>query len=277
MSTPPPDPRPQMTPARLAGVQRVHGQDGLAVFSVRPETGVLPEFSAGQHTTLCWEHAGQPVVRYYNIASAPQQRASWEFYVVRVDKPGATTGDLFALPVGAPLWLGAPSGRFTLARTARRHLALAATGTGLAPYISILRDLRQHPGDVSAVTLWHGVRHPTDLGYRGELEDLVRSAPFPLTYIPTASRAAASDRKHDPLLSYGRVDTLLAQVLDLPLPADPRGADLAPAHEAAALRELLPPGDTAVFLCGNPNMVRSFAACAEGSPYHADLVYEKYW
>ncbi|TAH39255.1 MAG: hypothetical protein EYC70_00275 [Planctomycetota bacterium] len=277
MSPPPTDPRAQMAPARLLEVQRVNGQTGLAVFTLQPESGELPEFTAGQHTTLCWEHEGQPVVRYYNIASAPEQRGRWEFYVVRVDKPGVATPELFALPVGSRLWLGTPSGRFTLERTRKRHLALVATGTGLAPYISMLRHLRRAPQSVDAVSLWHGVRHPSDLGYRDELEQLARSAPFRMAYVPTASRATAAERKHDPALSFGRVDTLLCRVLGLPLPDDPRGAHLAPAHDRERLRAQLPEGDTATFLCGNPNMIRSFAACAEGSPYHADLVYEKYW
>lgn len=271
------DPRPGMSPAILAGIERLPGAPGLAVFTVRPDGTEVPSFTPGQHMALAWEHGSETVVRHYSIASAPEQRDRLEFYVVRSDRGGPGTGDLFLMEPGARVWLGPPQGDFTLARTSRRHLALVATGTGIAPYVSMLRHSRAAPGPhPAAVTLWHGVRLPAYLGYRGELEVLQRSAPFPFVYVPTASRLEAASRDAEPTISRGRVDELLAVTLGLGGPRDTARVHLAPAHDPAHLRALLPPGETAVYLCGHPQMIRSFEIAARPSAYHADLVTERF-
>ncbi|HEX9793705.1 MAG TPA: FAD-binding oxidoreductase [Planctomycetota bacterium] len=272
------DPRAGMTQACLESLHRLPNAPGLAVLRVRPaDGGAVPAFTAGQHATLAFESGGAVAVRYYSIASAPEQRVAFEFYVVRVEQKGASSADLFDFEPGHPLWFGAPGGGFILARTDREHLALVATGTGLAPYVSILRHLRAEAAAgrpvPAGVSLWHGVRHAADLGYHAEMTALQREAPFPFRYVPTVSRPAESPGFDAGTHSQGRVDRLLLQVLGV----EAAGAHLAPSIDVAALMRLLPAGRTGVFLCGNPKMVQAFEASARGSEWHEPLVYEKYW
>ena len=94
---------------------------------------------------------------------------------------------------------------FTLDRVpAGKAVLLVATGTGLAPYMSMLRTMLVNDTSRPYVVL-HGARYSWDLGYRGELESLARLRPN-LTYIPTITRPDEDPhfRGHT-----GRVQTLL--------------------------------------------------------------------
>jgi len=172
--------------------------------------------------------------RAYSIASSSVERHYVEFYVNLITS-GALTPRLFALPYGGRLFIGyRASGMFTLDHVApAKALILIATGTGLAPYMSMLRTLLVHDTQRPFVVL-HGARYSWDLGYRGELESLARfRANF--TYIPSITRPHEDPhfRGHT-----GRIQTLLEQGIIETLsgvPLDPARAD--------------------VFLCGNPEMI----------------------
>ncbi len=244
---------------------RLGGSGDLAVLHVEPDGTELPAFEAGQHTTLAFERDGELVERYFSIASAPEERDAWEFYIRR---PAPRSGDqdktdLFDLHPGARLWLSPPGGRFTLGRSSCRHLAFVASGTGLAPFISMLRHLRLSGKTPAGVTLWHGARLEGDLGYRDELETLEQEGPFPFRYLPTLTGEDASG------VSRGRVEDLFCSFLGLP---GAGGCELR--RERESIAPLLPPGDTGVFLCGWPDMIRTVAARAEGTPWEEHLVYD---
>jgi len=128
---------------------------GLMIMRVAPVGWTLPAFSAGQFGVLGLP-AGAPrsegsdpepeppkeamVRRAYSIASSSLASEFLEFYIVEVPS-GVLTPRLFALKVGDPLWVGPKfTGLFTLDQVApERNLVFIATGTGLAPYMSMLR------------------------------------------------------------------------------------------------------------------------------------------
>jgi ferredoxin--NADP+ reductase len=174
--------------------------------------------------------------RAYSIASSSVERQYLEFYITLVNT-GELTPRLFALKPGARLFLGPKaSGVFTLDRVPpHKHVLLAATGTGLAPYMSMLRTTLIDDTRRRFVVL-HGARVSWDLGYRGELESLSRIR-LNLTYIASITRP-----QQDPHFRgrTGRIQHLLEQgavesATNLPL--DAQHFD--------------------VFLCGNPDMIES--------------------
>jgi ferredoxin--NADP+ reductase len=234
--------------ATVIGREEINPQ--LVILRVRPDQELF-EFRPGQFAVLGMQGSAPRVVeaaaeetpaepdklirRAYSIASASVERRYLEFYLTLITS-GALTPRLFALEHGGRLFVGPKaSGVFTLDQVpVEKAVVLIATGTGLAPYISMLRtllisDTRRH------FVVLHGARYSWDLGYRAELESLARLRPN-FTYIPTITRP-----DQDPhFIGYtGRIQTLLEQgVVE-------RESGVA-----------LDPARTEVFLCGNPDMVR---------------------
>jgi ferredoxin--NADP+ reductase len=201
--------------------------------------------------------------RAYSIASCSMEKHYLEFYITLVTS-GQLTPRLFALPYGGRLFVGPkPSGGFTLDRVVPgKAVFLIATGTGLAPYISMLRTLLIQDTQRRYIVL-HGARHSWDLGYRGELESLARLRPN-LTYIPSITRP-----DEDPHFrgQTGRIQNLLEQGVAEQLSAVP-----------------LDPTQADVFLCGNPDMiqnVKALLALRGFTPDHGKeigtLHEEEYW
>ncbi len=201
--------------------------------------------------------------RAYSIASSSVEKRYLEFYVTLI-MSGQLTPRLFALPYGHRLYLGRKaSGMFTLDRMAPGKAALLiATGTGLAPYMSILRTMLVHDHSRPYVVL-HGARYSWDLGYRAELESLARLRPN-LTYIPSITRP-----DEDPhFRGYtGRIQTLLAQGI---------------VETVSNVR--LDPAQVEIFLCGNPEMIRTVKEILEPRGFKPDqgkdpgtIHVEEYW
>jgi ferredoxin--NADP+ reductase len=152
---------------------------------------------------------------------------------------------------------------FTLDRVPPdKAVILVATGTGLAPYMSMLRTMLIHDTQRRFVVL-HGARFSWDLGYRAELESLARLRPN-LTYIPSITRP-----EQDPAFrgATGRIQTLIENgVIERE-----SGVPLAPAVAD-------------VFLCGNPEMVTAVKALLTARGFTADhgkaignVHTEEYW
>ena len=122
------------------------GQD-LALWVVRHDSEPVPDFEPGQFVQV-----GLPlerpaadgatrvriVKRAYSIASSPAEKQGFELYLARV-AGGRLTPSLWSVGVGGRCWLDPrPKGEFTLADVPpRSDLVLVATGTGIAPYVSI--------------------------------------------------------------------------------------------------------------------------------------------
>lgn len=191
--------------------------------------GSLEPFEAGQWANIGIELDGEWVRRAYSLASAPG--APPELYLTLVPG-GRLTPRLLELRPGDPIQIERkPQGFFTLRwLPPAKDLWLVATGTGLAPYVSMLRA-----GEVLSrferVVVVHGVRQVADLSYRDEIQALAR-------YVPAVSREPnASGVEH------GRITTLLESG------ALERSAGLA-----------LDPERSHVMLCGNPQMIEEVSA-----------------
>lgn len=170
---------------------------GLFRIRIRPDTGV-PEFQAGQYVALgamvATESSGEEeklIKRSYSIASPPSDREALEFYIVKVDD-GALTPTLLSLPVGARVHIGRRAvGTFVLPElNADSSLFFVSTGTGIAPFISMLleQDLVRSGREIH---LLHGVRFSCELGYRELLEQLSHES-VRFHYLPIVSRDDAA-------------------------------------------------------------------------------------
>jgi len=234
--------------ATVVGREEIHPE--LIVLRVRPDNALF-DFKPGQFGVLGLqgdaaraEEAGpeEPVTepakmirRAYSIASASVERRYVEFYITLITS-GQLTPRLFALKHGSRVFLGPKaSGTFTLDRVpAGKSVVLIATGTGLAPYVSMLRTILMTDSERKFVVL-HGARYSWDLGYRGELETLARLRPN-FTYIPSITRPDQDPHFHG---RTGRIQALVEQGAiqqDAGIELEPEKAD--------------------VFLCGNPEMVK---------------------
>lgn len=251
----------------------------LIVLRVRPVGWELPPFVPGQFAVLGLpgsarrhpladpeEQAQDPdklIRRSYSIASSSVSTEYLEFFVTLV-RSGCLTPRLFALEPGDHLWLGPKiTGTFTLDRIPEdSHLVLVATGTGLAPYMSMLRT--RVPEETRRVSVLLGARHSWDLGYRRELAEIVERASN-VSFDPTISRPV---EEREPWA--GRVGYV---------------QDLWKAGVVAERWGFAPaPDNTHVLLCGNPAMIEDMQEVleAEGFKLHkkrdpGNIHFEKYW
>jgi ferredoxin--NADP+ reductase len=201
--------------------------------------------------------------RAYSIASESRPDEFLEFYLTLV-LSGDLTPRLFDLKIKDRLYVGPKAvGVFTLAKAAPdKHLLMIATGTGLAPYMSMLRTELVCGGPRKFVVV-HGARHSWDLGYRTELTGLARHCPN-FHYLPVITRPA------EDVTWKGRTGYLQNVVAS--------GA----IDEATGLA--LTPANFHVFLCGNPAMIETVIAWAEARGFVRDrghevgtLHTEEYW
>lgn len=263
--------------ATLVGREDIN--PGLRILRVRPDAGVVPEFVPGQYTVLGLLGSAPRVPeaepedppsdpakllkRAYSIASSSLERGYVEFYLNLVTT-GTLTPRLWALEPGARLFLSTRIvGTFTLDRVPEgKAVVLVATGTGLAPYMSMLRSNLARDAE-RRVAVLHGARYSWDLGYRGELESLQRLRPN-LRYIPSITRPAEDPHFSGPT---GRLQNLLGDGLL------ERQCGIA-----------LDPASTEVFLCGNPDMIREVQALLAARGFRAGrgretgtIHIEEYW
>lgn len=230
--------------------------EGLVSITARAE---IEPFKPGQFVNLGLVVDDLFVSRAYSLASPPG--AAPEFYVARIEQGGFTPA-LFETPVGAPLYVEARAyGFFTLDYVpAARDLWCVATGTGLGPFLSILRG-NEVWHRFERVLVVHGVRFERHLGYRRTLAELGAARNGRLTYVPVLSRETSPDCLH------GRVTEVCAS-----------GALEAQAGIA------LSPQVSHVMLCGNPAMIAEMSEllAARGLTRHrvrkpGHVTSEKYW
>ena len=253
---------------------------GTIILRVAPVGWELPAFNPGQFTVLGLPGSAprcpgsdpdaqeipqdKLILRAYSIASSSVAKEYMEFYITLV-RSGELTPRLFQLKIGDKLWLQKKvTGFFTLETVPREaNVILVATGTGLAPYMSMIRsELARNTNRRYAVI--HGAYHSWDLGYRQELETL-RGLSSVFTYIPVIS-----DPQDEPVPWHGETG-FVQHVWNKRMIEKAWG--LTPTPE-----------NTHVFLCGNPAMVEDmekilskegFTEHTRKSPgtYHL----ERYW
>jgi ferredoxin-NADP reductase len=131
------------------------------------------DFVPGQFVSLTDSVESRAITRAYSIASAPGDSNRFELCLNRVDD-GAFTPHLFELSPGDVVEMPLPLGTFTLRQPLRDSL-LVATGTGIAPFRSMLKSALKR--DSPVFTLLFGVRHESHLLYRQEFEEMARHFP----------------------------------------------------------------------------------------------------
>lgn len=185
----------------------------LTTFHVKydaPMPGEGPAFVPGQYVALGLNNVEVPekgsVRRSMSILSAPEQRDVYEFYIRWVKHPESDnplTHLLWKMKDGDKIFMTKkPVGVFTVkdtvGETDPRWRLYVAAGTGLAPFVSMLRSehLRDPKADMSKTVLLHGASYPADLCYWEELEGYAKQ--HGLHYFRTCSRPKeAPDWKGD--------------------------------------------------------------------------------
>ena len=131
-------------------------------------------FAPGQSLSFEVPNArgAKPVIRYYSLASPPSQRGKLVL-VLSASERGGGANYLFTRQAGEKLRFGGPDGGFYLHDDRRRNILFVATGTGIAPFRSMLYTLFERP-ITTTVTLFWGLRSERDIYYQQEFEDLAK-------------------------------------------------------------------------------------------------------
>jgi len=201
-----------------------------ALFSLRVE-GPRLAFEAGQFVRIALDIGGERIARPFSFVNPPAD-PRLEFYGIVLPE-GPLSPRLARLAAGDSLFVASnPAGFLVLSELPDRDsLWLMSTGTGIAPFLSILRT--EAPWKrFRNVVLVHAVRHAAELVYRETIGQMKN-----LRYVPFVSRESA------PGALAGRIP---AAVTDGRLEA------------AAGLR--LEPETAQVMLCGNPDMLKDTTA-----------------
>jgi ferredoxin--NADP+ reductase len=184
------------------------------LFSLRTTRDPTFRFASGQFVMLGLEVQGKPLLRAYSIASA-YYADELEFYSIKV-KDGPLTSRLMNIVEGDEVLVGRkPTGTLVLdGLRPGRNLYLLGTGTGLAPFLSLVRDPEVYER-FDKVIVTHTARGVADLNYREFLEhelpndpDLGELIAPKLIYYPTVTR--------EPFKTRGRITDLIesGQIFD---------------------------------------------------------------
>lgn len=217
-----------------------HWNDTLFSFTTTRHPGL--RFENGHFVMVGLEVEGKPLLRAYSIAS-PNYDDHLEFFSIKVQH-GPLTSRLQSIQPGDSVLISRkPTGTLVIHDLKPgKHLYLLATGTGLAPFMSIVRDPTTYER-FERVVLVHGVRSVDDLAYRHYLQDELPQHEIlgtwireQLIYYPTATR--------EPFVNNGRLTELI------------EGGKL---FEDIGLSPMNPIDDRAM-LCGSPAMLKDLAA-----------------
>ena len=147
------------------------------------------DFLPGQFVTLDLPIHEKPAkrIRSYSIASWPDGTNVFERLIVLLET-GAGTPYLFnEVKEGSELTLRGPQGVFTLPENLENDLYLICTGTGIAPFRSMVHHVQRHNIPYRNINLIFGTRTQRDLLYVDELKRLDREMPN-FHFYPTLSR-----------------------------------------------------------------------------------------
>jgi ferredoxin-NADP reductase len=236
-------------------VRREDATESLASFWVRFDGEPTP-FEPGQYMTIGVMVDGKILQRPYSVASPPVRAGEdgYEFYV-RLVQGGTFTQVLWQLPVGHGMRMIGPKGKFMLLPDDDRTHVFISSGTGNAPFISMMRQL-MIDGRPRPAVMMNGVSYAHELGYRELLEGWQASGAYPVNFVPTVSRP--DDKSNAGWTGRtGRVESILGPVLD----------------------ELgLTPANSIAYICGNPDMIVSAEETLLGRGYPEEQVHkELYW
>ena len=221
-----------------------HWTDRLFSFTTTRDASL--RFSNGHFTMIgLRKEDGKPLLRAYSIASANYEE-HLEFLSIKVPD-GPLTSRLQHIQVGDTIIVGRkPTGTLLIDYLLpAKRLYLLSTGTGVAPFLSIIRDPETYER-FEQVILVHGTRQVNELAYHDFIEEHLPEHEFlgeliggKLLYYPTVTR--------EEFRNQGRVTTLLENgklAADLGLPP-------------------LNPAEDRVMICGSPEMLRDLKAMME--------------
>jgi ferredoxin-NADP reductase len=238
-----------------------------------------------------------PVTQPYSIASAPADTAEhgWLEFLVGIEHGvHGLSGRLSEVLFGTSEETGGEvryqdriAGGFTLSARARdaASVLMVGTGTGVAPFVSMVRELRARDdgGDGRRYTLIHTARTEAELACRAELFEIEAAGRFDFLYLPTVSRRAGTAGM-DSRIGLGRASNVVRHVFGLPTAEEEKqtharsdvtrvAAELAlerlvspqlPAHvNAAEFAARVVPADTVLLACGNPASVADIESTAK--------------
>jgi len=230
------------------GTERVvsvhHWNDSLFTFRTTRDQSL--RFTNGQFVMIGMEVNGKPLLRAYSIASANYEQ-HLEFFSIKV-QDGPLTSRLQHLKVGDPLLVSKkPTGTLVLRDLKPgRRLFMFATGTGLAPFMSLIHDPETYER-FEKVILIHGVRWTNELAYHDYIEEDLKEHEYlgelirdKLVYYPTVTREPfRNEGRQTELIQSGKLfDDLGEPPLD---PATDRG-----------------------MICGSPAMLKEISAMLNG-------------
>jgi len=214
-----------------------HWSDTL--FTIKTTRDRSLRFRNGEFAMMGMEIEGKPLMRAYSMASANYED-HLEFYSIKVQH-GALTSRLQHIIAGDEILVSRkPTGTLLWDRLRPgKHLYLLSTGTGLAPFLSIIKDPEVYE-NFDKVILVHGCRYINELTYQRLITHELKhneyfgdSVKEKLIYYPAVTR--------EPYINYGRITSLLQTgrlIEDIGTPA-------------------LNLEDDRFMLCGSPRMLES--------------------
>jgi len=182
-----------------------HWNDTL--FSFRTTRDPSYRFKNGHFTMVGLPSDGRPLMRAYSFASANYEH-ELEFFSIKVPD-GALTSKLQNLAIGDEVLVGKRSTGTLIPDNMipGRYLYLLATGTGIAPFMSIIKDPEIYD-QFDRVILAHGVREVSELAYTDYIENMLPNDKYigemvreKLVYYPTVTR--------EPYKNNGRLTELI--------------------------------------------------------------------
>ncbi len=233
---------PSLSTQSVTGVH--HWNDSLFSFKTTRDKGL--RFDNGHFVMLGMEVAGRPLLRAYSIAS-PNYDDELEFLSIKVPD-GPLTSRLQHMQVGDEVLVSSkPTGTLVTDHLLPgRNLYLISTGTGLAPFLSIIQDPSLYE-KFDKIVLTHGVRWISELAYQDFISDELPANPYfgeevrdKLLYYPSVTR--------EPFRNRGRLTELLASgrlFSDLSLPQATSDLDR-------------------FMICGSPAMLKDCCALLDG-------------
>lgn len=220
-----------------------HWNDTLFSFTTTRDASL--RFKTGQFVMIGLEVNGKPLMRAYSVVSAHYDE-HLEFYSIKV-QDGPLTSRLQHLKVGDKILISKkPTGSLIMDNLLPgKNLYLLSTGTGLAPFMSVVRDPEFYEA-FDKVVLTHGVRWISELGYKEYIEKELPENEFfgdyvkeKLIYYPTVTREEFPNQ--------GRLTTLIENgklFSDIGLPP------FDPEHDR-------------VMICGSPSMLKDLVEVLE--------------
>jgi CDP-4-dehydro-6-deoxyglucose reductase len=148
-------------------------------FWVEIETNEPFDFKAGQFVTMDLPIHEKRLKRWrsYSIANAPDGGKVLEFCIVYLEGGAGTHYFFNEVEIGTPIRFKGPSGTFCLPDDIEKDLVLICTGTGVAPFRSMLWDIYHNEKKRRNIHLIFGTRHANGILYQDEFEDLADKMP----------------------------------------------------------------------------------------------------